>query len=265
MSPPPPDDLSDPESPWPTVVAGSPGAPARASFVAAPTQRPTRRLRQHHLFGILTLGLLVASGILVLVVFLLLPPAPRHCPKLFTCGGPVARGAVHNGTIYKSREFGFSVEYGQNSGTQTSPAGIITAYDADDQYQQGQVEIVGLPADGTTASEVVSSVAQQIAPSAIEEYAVPNPYVGDVPAVGEAYDVEQNGSSNSSGLERLIVLAAVHGNLAVVVVDMGPYWRFSSSNTTEMNLNDHPSPADQFAALFADPEVNSVVWPSSSG
>lgn len=263
MTTPPPDDPTGSDQPWPTVAAASPGAPARASFAPARAPQPVRRLHRRHFFGLLALSLLVVSGILVLVVFVLRPPPPKHCPRLFVCGGPVAKGAVHNGRIYTSSEFGFKVEYGPNSGTQTSAGGIIVSFTGSSSYEQGQVEIVGLQAQGASASDVVNSVAQQIAPNATEEYQVPNPYIGGVPAVGEAYDVEQNGSSDSSGLDRLIVLAAVRGNLAIAVVDMGPYWRFSSSNSTEMGLNDHPSPADQYAALFADPMVNSVVWPAS--
>jgi hypothetical protein len=251
-----------PRQPWPTVPAGALGTPLRAAFAASPAPRRTVRLRQHHLYGALGLGLLALSGILVLVVFLERSPAPAPCPQLFKCGGPVAGDAVHNGTTYTSSEFGFSLEYGPNSGVQRSAQGIIVTYAADNQSQQGSVEIAGVRAEGVSASALVGDVAQQIAPSATPEYAVPNPFVGDVAAAGEAYDVEPNGSSNSTGLERLIVLAAVRGNLAIVVADLGPYWRFSSSNATEMSLNDHPSPADQFAALFADPEVNSVVWPA---
>ncbi len=271
--PPGPENPSRPARPWPTVAVdaedatGSTGAPraARATFAAAPARRPTRRLRRHHLFGLLALSLLAASGILVLVVFLLRPPPPEHCPRLFVCGGPVAGGAVHSGTLYTSKQFGFKVEYGPNSGTQTSATGIIVDYAGRASYERGQVEILGLDAEGDSSTEVVSAVAQQIAPDATEAYEVPNPYIGDISAVGEAYDVETDGSSNSSGLDRLIVLAAVRGDLAIVVVDMGPYWQFSSSNKTEMALNDHPSPADQYAALYADPMVNSVVWPASSG
>jgi hypothetical protein len=262
---PPPDGQSRGHRPWPTVAAGSPSAPAQATFAPGPAPQPIRRLLRRHFFGLLALSLLVVSGILVLVVFLLRPPPPKHCPRLFVCGGPVAKGAVHNGRIYTSSEFGFKVEYGPDSGTQTSATGIIVSYTGNRSYEQGQVEIVGLPAGGASAWDVVNSVAQQVAPYSTQEYEVPNPYIGGVPAVGEAYDVEENGSSNSSGLDRLIVLAAVRGDLAIAVVDMGPYWQFSSSNSTEMGLNDHPSPADQYAALFADPLVNSVAWPSSSG
>ncbi len=240
----------------------APPGPERATFVASGApHRALGRMHHLHLFGILALGLAVVSGVLVLVVFLLQAPAPKHCPALFRCGGPVAKGAVHTGTIYRSSRFGFSLEYGYNSGVKTSPQGIVLNFDGNGPAQRGQVEIVGVSANGQSASTIAIAAAQQLAPSAIFEYNVPNPYIGGVPAAGEAYNIEQNGASNSQGLERLIVLAAVRGNLAIVVVDAGPYWQFSSSNSTEMGLNDHPSPADQFAALFADPVVNSVVWP----
>ncbi|MGH8989574.1 MAG: hypothetical protein ACRDXC_13435 [Acidimicrobiales bacterium] len=249
----------------PTASAGPASAGARASFSPADPAPPTRRIRRRHLFGLLALTLLVVSGALVLAAFLLRPSPPKHCTALFDCGGPVARGAVHSGTIYKSRKFGFQVEYGPNSGLQKSPDGIIVSYSGPTTDEQGQVEVVGLRSGNTSASDVVSSVAQQIAPDATEVYEVPNPYIGGIPAVGEAYDVEADGSSDSNSLDRLIVLAAVRGDLAIAVVDMGPYWQFSSSNTAVMNLNDHPSPADQYAALFADPMVNSVVWPAGGG
>lgn len=45
-----------------------------------------------------------------------------------------------------------------------------------------------------------------------------------------------------------------------MVIDSGPYVQFSASNQTISNLDDHPSPADHFAALAADPIVNSITW-----
>jgi hypothetical protein len=246
---------------WPTGPQESPGQ-VHFRHVPPDGTSSTSRLGHWRLFLLLLIVLGVASTALVITSVILQPQPPKPCHNLFRCGGgPGLHQLVNSGHTYTSSEYGFSLEYTVTSGVQISPAGIIIQYDSNGSTEQGQVQIVGTPADGMSAAEVVAAVRQSLDPNAEPEYQVPSPFVGFQLGSGEAFNYVINGSSNSQALGRMIILAAVKSNLAIVVVDTGPYVQFSNSNSTVMNINDHPSPADQFAALAADPVVNSVQWP----
>jgi hypothetical protein len=224
------------------------------------------RLGHLRVFALMLSVMAVASVALVITSVVLQPPPPIPCHQLFKCaGGPGLDQLVTNGHQYSSSKYGFSLEYGPNSGVHVSTSDVTIDYVSDNgSAEWGQVQIAGLPSNGMSATQVVSTVAQQIDSNAQPVYVVPNPFVGFQYGAGEAYNYVVNGSSNSQGLGRMIILAAVRGELALIVVDSGPYLLFSNSNNTVMGINPHASPADQFAALFADPVVNSVKWPSAS-
>jgi hypothetical protein len=213
------------------------------------------------MFVFLLLGLAVASIALVIAVILLRPAPPKPCQYLFRCGGPSAFSPDESGTLYQNIDYGFSLHYSGQTGVSTNANGITLSFNYNNATAQGQLEIAATRDNGLTAAQIVSRVQQQLSANANSEYEVPNPYIGYVPAVGEAYNFTVNGASNSETSFRMIILAAVRGNTAVVVVDSGPYWMFSNSNAAVMMIDGHPSPADQFAALFADPIINSIRWP----
>lgn len=252
----------EPDEPdWPTGVAGTPGQ-VHFRHVGSDEAPQTSRFREWRVFLVLLVVLAVASVALVVTSVIAQPPAPKPCHDLFRCGGgPVVRQGVVSGTTYTSSEYGFSIEYGPNSGVQTSPSGVIIQYVSNDSADQGQVQIFGTAANSMSAAQLVTSVQQSLDPNAQPEYAAPNPFVGFQPGAGEAYNYVVNGSNNTQELGRMIILAAVRSNLGIVVVASGPFIQFSNSNGTIMGVNDHPSPADVYSALFADPVINSVAWP----
>ena len=243
-------------------LGGSPARPGSVHYrhVGPGELTETLRLGPWRVFLALLSVMGVASVALVVTSVVLQPPPPKPCHYLFRCGGgPTAGGLVTSGTQYSNTTYGFSLalEFGPITRIQTQSNGIILDYaHPGSSIDSGQVQVVGLTSNGMSASQVVASVQQQVDSNAQAEYAVPNPFIGFQPGAGEAYNYVINGSNNTQVPGRLIILAAVKGNLAIVVLDSGPYEKFS-------NL-DHPSPADQFAALYADPVVNSVKWPSTS-
>jgi hypothetical protein len=227
--------------------------------------KETSRLRPWMVFVALLSVLGVASVALVVTSVVLQPPPPKPCHYLFRCSGvPTSSSALTTGRQYTNAAYKFGLEYafGPISYVKPQKIGITIQYAMKSQF--GQVQVVGLPSNGRSASQMVAAVQQQVEPNAEFKYDVPNPFIGFRPGAGEAYNYVVNGSSNSQATGRLIILAAVKGNLAIVVIDSGPFEVFSNSNAAIMKINDHPSPADQFAALFADPVVNSVRWPTTS-
>jgi hypothetical protein len=251
-------------TPWPTVAADPSGHAEFAHFhPVRRTDEGTSVLHTHRrMFILLLMGLVVASTALVIVVILLRPAPPQPCQYLFRCGGPSAFSPDENGTLYQNLDYGFRLYYAGQTAVSTNPNGITLSFNYNDGDAQGQVQIAAARADGRTASQIVTQVQQQLAANAVSQYAVPDPFIGYVPAVGEAYNFVVNGSSNAEIECRLIVLVAIDEGTAIVVVDSGPFWQFSDSNSAVMAVNGHPSPADQFAALFADPIVNSIRWPN---
>ena len=63
-------------------------------------------------------------------------------------------------------------------------------------------------------------------------------------------------SDGTSQHERVVVLAAVKNDVAVVAAGIGPFHEFAQGGLT----NGHPSGAGVLVALVMDPIVNSVQW-----
>ncbi len=262
-----PIDPGAPESArWPTIPVGTSGPSTPALFQQlGREQLPSEHhLSRQRIALSLVVGLATLSGLLVLVVVLLRPGPPPPCHLIVSCHGPTLSQPIANGTKYTSSQFGFTLHYQDSTKVQNSPNGVVLTYgDTDSQYQ-GSIQVVGEPANGLSSAQIVTQVQQQVVANADPEYAVPDPFIGYVPASGEAYNFTVNGSSNSEAVGRIIILAAVQQNLAIVVIVSGPYVQFSASNMTIQDLDDFPSPADQFGAIFADPIVNSITWPGQS-
>lgn len=157
----------EPDEPdWPTGVAGTPGQ-VHFRHVGSDEAPQTSRFREWRVFLVLLVVLAVASVALVVTSVIAQPPAPKPCHDLFRCGGgPVVRQGVVSGTTYTSSEYGFSIEYGPNSGVQTSPSGVIIQYVSNDSADQGQVQIFGTAANSMSAAQLVTSVQQSLDPNA---------------------------------------------------------------------------------------------------
>jgi RsiW-degrading membrane proteinase PrsW (M82 family) len=251
---------------WPTVASQAPGVPSTSAFPhVALSDRPDKlRFGKRRLFMTLGGGLALASAALIVVVVLVRPPPPLPCHLIYRCGGPSTNQRVQNGSLFTSSKYGFTLRYGDNSGVEKNPRGIVISYASSGGSEQGQIVVLGVLANGRSPVQLVSQAQRNFAVNAQVEYAVPNPFIGYQPASGVAYNAVVNGSSNLQLRERVIILAAVRNNLGIVVIDLGPYLKFTNSNSAVTGINSHPSPADQFAALVGDPVVNSVLWPNEA-
>jgi hypothetical protein len=91
-------------------------------------------------------------------------------------------------------------------------------------------------------------------------YTIPGAQIGYTPGYGNVYDLSVAPNGGASVHERLIIIAAVKGNVAVVFVGMGPFQK------TDPQTDDHPNPAETPLVSLGDVEENleSVTWPGDS-
>lgn len=192
-------------------------------------------------------------------------PIVRHCvgPR---CGVANGKGsAATAGTFYRSKSYGFSVRYSTDPGssiawTAASEASLIRLQVTSGAAKSSSLQIGALSARRQSAKQIVASQVAKLYPGATLAYDLPGARVGYIAGYGAAYDYYAISGSGSSAHFRVIFLAAVRKNLAVVVQVIGPYKAFSSSGLN----NGSPSIADVQVALVSDPVINSVLWPGTS-
>ena len=250
-APPPP----PPPPPPPAAPPPPPPASVTMPYPVAPTTAVPRRLSHHKLLYILGAGL-GAVGVLLAVVAIVVKPGPGNCG--LACYRPPVGPPLQSGHPYTSSQLGFALTWYDVPGATIAPkseADRLTLDFGDD----GLVQFRGMPVSGQTAQQIVEKWVNDHLPDAQQVYVVPNASVGYQIGYGAAYDIAPQGGSSSGNGTRVIAMASVKGNLAVLTVVLGGYHKYSFENG---GLNDgHPSPADTLIAMFVDPFVNTVRWP----
>lgn len=247
-----------PPPPPPSAPPPPPPAPAAMPYRVAPTTAVPRRLSHHKLIYLLAAGL-GAVGVLLAAVAIIVKPGPGNCG--LTCYRPPTGPPVQAGHQYTSSQLGFSLTWYDIPGetiTPKSEADRLTL----DFGQDGLIQFRGVPLNGQSPQQIVDAWVSAHLPDAQQSYVLPNASVGYQLGYGAAYDVAPQGGSSSGNGTRVIVAAAVKRNLAVLTVVLGGYQKYSFEDG---GLNDgHPSAADSLIAMFADPFVNTVLWPGDT-
>ena len=117
----------------------------------------------------------------------------------------------------------FSVSYpapGAAYNVTTEPNGVTAEWTAGDG---GTLRLFGTPATGRDARQVVDDVIAEAFPDAVVAYELPNATVGYELGYGVAADFAP---PNRSDPLRVMVIAAVKNDLALVAVAEGPYRQF---------------------------------------
>jgi hypothetical protein len=262
----------DGEAPWPTAPPGQPGLKIGFSEAPATTHAPRPRHRRMLLPLLVVLAVVALVFVLVAVVAPPSPPAP--CAPLACQGPPVGRGngvesaisapPVRNGVPYDNHQ-GFSLRYQTSGGepsVKTDSDGITLTWDLVNGSQT-TLQVIGQPAGGTSAQGLVQTIATQIAPGAAPVYVLPGAMVGYVPGYGEGLNVQNASSDGSTSTVRVIVMAAVQNGLGVAVVAVGPL--LPPVTPSSKFWDGHPSPANVAAAYLADPVINRITFPASTG
>ncbi|EHB59456.1 hypothetical protein MycrhDRAFT_1892 [Mycolicibacterium rhodesiae JS60] len=201
------------------------------------------------------LGVAVAAGV---IVSARITPAPELfvCPP--DCGRPPLGIPVENNPRFSGDDGAFSVAYpGQGSAydaTFDPPGlnGVELRYTGGDT---GTLTFSGEPAGDRTAKQVVQQVIENWYPGAVVDYEIPNASVGYQPGYGVVADLFPTSSSATYTRLRVIVVAAVKHDYALIAAAVGPYHRFGPDYG-----DGHPSGANLELAMDMGKYVNSFRW-----
>ena len=200
----------------------------------------------------------IASAVVVAVtvaVSLSITPArvAYVCPP--HCGRPPLGQPVTVNPRFNSADGAFSVSYPGEATAYTStfgPNGVSLELHAGDG---GTLHLFGEPAADRTPRQVVDEVMKTTYPNAETAYEVPNALVGYQLGYGVVADVYPTNSTDSYTRLRVLVMAGVKNDYALIAAAAGPYREFSPDFGSG-----HPSGANFFLALDMGKYVNSFMW-----
>jgi hypothetical protein len=201
------------------------------------------------------LGAAVAAGVVASVVF---TPATKAyvCPP--DCGRPPLGTPVETNPRFSGDSGAFSVAYpGEGSAYEVTfdppgMQGVELKYTGGDT---GILRLFGEPARDRAPKQIVQQLLAGKFPQATVSYEIPNAAVGYQPGYGVVADVYSRDSAASRTRLRVIVMAAVKHDYALVAVAVGPYHEFSPDYGTG-----HPSGANLELAMDMGKYVNSFRW-----
>jgi hypothetical protein len=264
-APPPPPPGYNPQF----VPAAPPHAPAppppgiypwaHPGYVVPPAARPLVKHTSHtRLIAMFAVGLLVIVGGFLLITKLATPSAAKagKCPP--TCPQPPVGAPVSALPKFTAKDGSFSVAYYPSNSRVSvkTDASSITEKITPANGEDGTIVLLGQKADGRTAEQVVAALVAKAFPDAERADVSPNATVGYESGYGEIEDVYPQTTSGDYSHQRVIVMAAVKHDVALVAVAGGPYHEFSQDGLTD----GHASGANVFVAFLLDRLLNSFTW-----
>lgn len=216
------------------------------------TARGAPRARYGLVLGLLALGLGVGYGVIGVWDALVADAGVYRCPP--DCGRPPNAVPVANLPRFEAADGQFSVAYpppGSPYEVSAQPNGVTARLTSGDG---GVLRLFGEPAGGRVAQQVVNQYLAKQYPGASVAYELPNAMVGYQVGYGVVANFQASGSSIRSDV-RLIVMAAVKNDLALIAVAEGPFRRF-----TEDFGPGPPSSANLEIALDMNRYVESFSW-----
>ncbi len=243
--------------PHPDGTAGDPSEVSYPGYAlpAASYRAPAlRRPRVGWLLG--RWGTTVAAAAVVLAgITLMLTPKIAHymCPP--ECGRPPAGTPVTGLPRFTSAGGEFSVSYPTSESiyqVTTSDNGVTAELIAGDT---GVMQLFSQPAAGRTARDIVESLLRKRFPDAAVSYEIPNAMVGYEPGFGVLADEWPQNPTSSFTRQRILAMAAVKDDLALIAFAAGPYRSFGPDSGPGL-----PSGANLQIAEDLGKYVNSFQW-----
>jgi hypothetical protein len=218
---------------------------------------PQRAANYAGVLGPMAAGLAVVVALGVVVSMRITPtPEIYVCPP--DCGRPPLGTPVETNPRFSGDDGAFSVAYpGDGSAYEVTfdppgVRGVELSYVGGDT---GTLTLFGEPANGRSAKEIVQQLIESRFPGAAVDYEIPNTSVGYQPGFGVVADVFPTGSTATYTRLRVIVMAAVKHDYALIAAAVGPYHQFSPDYG-----NGHPSGANVELAMDMGKYVNSFKW-----
>ena len=189
-------------------------------YIATGASRPRYRLT----YGLLALGLGVAMTGLAVWDTAVTDASTYACPP--DCGRPPNAVPVANLPVFVAPGEAFSVNY-------PSPDAAYEVTEQDNGVTAkltagsgGVLRLFGEPASGRVARQVVRQLIDTKFPNADIAYELPNSHVGYQHGYGVVADYQPAGVAANYQL-RVIIVAAVKNDLALIAVAEGPFRRFT--------------------------------------
>lgn len=220
--------------------------------MTAPTtdKRQHRSARYFVVMGLWIIGLVAAMLVLTLIDRRVANVPVYVCPP--DCGRPPTALPVSTNPRYTSPDGAFEVSYpapGAAYAVTTDDNGVTAQWIAGDG---GTLRLFGVPAGGRNARQVVEQIINDDFPDAVVDYELPNATVGYQAGYGVTADFL---AEKRADPVRVIAVAAVKNDLALVAVADGPFMQFGPGRGPGM-----PSPANLQIAEDMGKYVDSFTW-----
>lgn len=210
------------------------------------------RARYVPVLGLLILVLACGYTVIGVLDKLVGDAVTYSCPP--DCGRPPNAVPVASLPRFTSPDGGFSVAYpapGSAYEVTTQSNGVTARLTAGGG---GVMRLFSEPAKGRVARRVVEDLVRQEYPGATVAYQLPNAMVGYQVGYGEVANFQPPGLATRFEM-RLIVMAAVKNDLALIAVAEGPFRQF-----TQDFGPGPPSPANLEIAMDMGKYVDSFRW-----
>lgn len=191
------------------------------SAPAAGRRRWRRSPKYFAVLGLWIVGLVIAFLVLTLIDTRVAGPPIYLCPP--DCGGPPTGLPISTNPRFTAANGEFSVSYprpGAAYSVDIGTDGVTARWTAGDG---GTLGLFGTPSAGREARQVVDQIVENNYPDAVVAYELPNATVGFEPGYGIVADFIPAKRSNPL---RIIVIAAVKNDLALVATAEGPFREF---------------------------------------
>ncbi|WP_445166070.1 hypothetical protein ACTXG7_19615 [Mycolicibacterium sp. Dal123E01] len=229
-------------------------APGYSVLSGSYTAVPVRYTSLRRLLFLLTAGLVVVVGAMTAASLLTAAPPVRYaCPP--DCGRPPTGIPVQANPRFSPTDDSFSVAYpseGSAYAITKDSDGVNARFTGGDG---GAMELFSVPARGRSAEQVVDDLLHEKQPDATVAYVLPNATVGYQLGYGAVLDVYPQGTSGVARRNRIVVMAAVKNDLALIGAAIGPYHPFRPGDGPSL-----PSGANLQLAQDLGRYINSFQW-----
>lgn len=229
-------------------------ASSRSSRAARRAVRPVFRTGYRRLFGTWGVGVALLAAALVGVSALVSTPSARYvCPP--DCGRPPLSDPVATNPRFTAPDGSFSVSYpaaGAAYTVTTDDDGVTADLLIGDG---GTLQLISRPAAGRTPKEIATALVEDTYPDTDVDYEIPNAMVGYQPGYGMVVDSWPQNATGDYMRMRVVILAAVKDDLALIAIATGPYREYGPDFGSGK-----PSGANLDLALDMGKYVNSFHW-----
>ncbi|WP_353653672.1 zinc ribbon domain-containing protein [Mycobacterium sp. DL99] len=195
----------------------------------------------------------VAAGLAGVSALVSHAPALYACPP--DCGTPPTAEPVAANPRFTASDGAFSVAYpaaGAAYSVTTADDGVTADFLAGDG---GTMQLIGRPATGRTPKEIATALVDDTYPDSDVDYEIPNAMVGYQLGYGMVLDNWPQNATGDYMRIRVVIVAAVKNDLALIAVATGPYHAFGPDFGPGI-----PSGADLDLAQDMGKYVNSFRW-----